>query len=168
MRSVRAVEPTADTFGLMLKNVALSGYHVGGDPGRRRRPLRRLRFTAGRETGNRPDPDRPVETRLVTIDSLIGERHVADMKVDVEGFEIDALRGCTRALSERRTGLIQPEWNAMPQFGAQSRPTPCGQSVLTTHLSAIRPDSQGRLVPVTDPGFGADVFARPVMEEITR
>jgi FkbM family methyltransferase len=85
---------------------------------------------AGRDTVNRLDPDGPVQTRLVTVDSLIGERHVVGMKVDVEGFEIDVLRGCTRALSERRIGLIQ-----------------------------------GRLTPATDPGFGADVFARPATDE---
>ena len=34
------------------------------------------------------NPDGRVEARLVTIDSLIGQRHVAGMKVDVEGFEI--------------------------------------------------------------------------------
>jgi hypothetical protein len=29
----------------------------------------------------------------------------------------------------------------------------------------FRPDPEGRLVPVTDSEFGADVFARPAMEE---
>ena len=32
----------------------------------------------------------------------------------------------------------------------------------------FRPDPQGRLVPITDPGFGADVFARPAVKEATR
>jgi Methyltransferase FkbM domain len=90
------------------------------------------------------------------------------MKVDVEGFEIDVLRGCTRALSERRIGLIQLEWNAMSQLalGADRRPV---ADLLAQHsYQLFRPDPHGRLVPVTDPGFGADVFARPAMEEATR
>ena len=49
------------------------------------------RFTAGRDAGNSLDPDGPAETELVTVDSLIGDRHVTGMKVDVEGFEIDVL-----------------------------------------------------------------------------
>jgi hypothetical protein len=125
-------------------------------------------FTAGRDAGNRLDPDGPVETRLVTIDSLIGGRHVAGMKVDVEGFEIGVHRGCTRALSEHRIGLIQLEWNGMSQLalGADRRPV---ADLLAQHgYQLFRPDPQGRLVPVTDPGFGADVFARPAVREATR
>jgi hypothetical protein len=123
------------------------------------------RFTAGLDAGNRLDPDGPVETRLVTIDSLIGGRHVAGMKVDVEGFEIEVLRGCTRALSERRIGLIQLEWNAASQsaLGTDRRPV---AGLLAQHgYQLFRPDPRGRLVPATDPGFGADVFARPAADQ---
>ena len=156
---VMALEPAADTFGLLLENVAVNGYQVEAIQATAGDRCGTARFTAG----NSPDPNDPVETRLVTIDSLIGERHVAGMKVDVEGFEIDVLRGCTRALSERRIGLIQLEWNAMSQLalGADRRPV---ADLLAQHsYQLFRPDPQGRLVPVTDPGFGADVFARPAM-----
>jgi FkbM family methyltransferase len=165
---VMALEPAADTFGLLLENVALNGYQVAAIQAAAGDRCGTARFTAGRDAGNRLDPDGPVETRLVTIDSLIGGRHVAGMKVDVEGFEIDVLRGCTRALSERRIGLIQLEWNAMSQLalGADRRPV---ADLLAQHgYQLFRPDPQGRLVPVTDPGFGADVFARPAVEEATR
>ena len=100
--------------------------------------------------------------------ALIGGRHVAGMKVDGEGFEIDVLRGCTRALSEHRIGLIQLEWNAMSQLalGADRRPV---ADLLARHgYQLFRPDPQGRLAPVTDTGFGADVFARPAVKEATR
>ena len=49
---------------------------------------------------------------MFAIDSIVGKRTVAGMKVDVEGFEIDVLRGCERALSEHRVRSIQLEWNA--------------------------------------------------------
>ena len=57
------------------------------------------------------DPDGAAVTAVLTIDSVIGDRVVAGMKVDVEGFEIDVLRGCEQALSEHRLRLIQLEWN---------------------------------------------------------
>jgi len=123
------------------------------------------RFTAGLDAGNRLDPNGSVETRLVTIDSLIGGRHVAGMKVDVEGFEIDVLRGCTRALSERRIGLIQLEWNAMSQLSLGTDRRPVADLLAKHGYQLFRPDPKGRLVAVTDPGFGADVFARPAIEE---
>jgi Methyltransferase FkbM domain len=151
-----------------LENVALNGYQVAAIQAAVGDRCGAAQFTAGRDTGNRLDPDGPVETRLVTIDSLIKERQVAGMKVDVEGFEIHVLRGCTHALSEHRIGLIQLEWNAMSQLalGADRRPV---ADLLAQHgYQLFRPDPQGRLVPVTDPGFGADVFARPATEEATR
>ena len=82
-------------------------------------------------------------------------------------FEIDVLRAAV-ALSERRIGLILLEWNTMSQLalGADRRPV---ADLLAQHgYQPFRPDPQGRLVPVTDPGFGADVFARPAMEDATR
>jgi FkbM family methyltransferase len=165
---VIALEPAADTFGLLLENIALNGYHLTAIQAAAGADCGTARFTAGRDAGNRLDPDGPVETRLVTIDSLIDGRHVAGMKVDVEGFEIDVLRGCIRALSERRIGLIQLEWNAMSQrvLGADRRPV---ADFLAQHgYQLFRPDPEGRLSPVADPGFGADVFARPLAEEATR
>jgi FkbM family methyltransferase len=165
---VMALEPAADTFGLLLENIALNGYQVAAIQAAAGDRCGTARFTAGRDAGNRLDPDGPVKIRLVTIDSLIEGRHVAGLKVDVEGFEIDVLRGCTRALSERRIGLIQLEWNAMSQLalGADRRPV---ADLLAQHgYQLFRPDPQGRLVPATDPGFGADVFARPAVEEGTR
>lgn len=57
-----------------------------------------VRFTNARDSENRIEPDSAVETPMVTIDSVIGDRTVAGMKKDVEGFEIDVLRGCHRAL----------------------------------------------------------------------
>jgi Methyltransferase FkbM domain len=124
------------------------------------------RFTAGLDAGNRLDPDGPVETRMVTIDSLVGGRHVAGMKVDVEGFEIDVLLGCTGALSERRIGLIQLEWNATSQLAVGADRRPVADLLAQYGYQLFRPDPQGRLMPITDPGFGADVFARPAMEEV--
>jgi hypothetical protein len=93
---------------------------------------------------------------------------VVGMKIDVEGFEIDVLQGCAHALSERRIGLIQLEWNAMSQrvLGTDRRPV---ADLLAQHgYQLFRPDSQACLVPITDHGFGADVFARPAVKQPAR
>jgi FkbM family methyltransferase len=165
---VMALEPAADTFGLLLENIELNGYRVTAIQAAAGDRCGAVRFTTGRDTVNRMDPDGPVETRLVTIDSVIGGRHVAGMKVDVEGFEIDVLRGCTRALSERRIGLIQLEWNATSQLALGTDRCPVADLLAQYNYQLFRPDPQGRLAPLTNPGFGADVFARPAMEEAIR
>ena len=140
-----ALEPAADTFGLLSENVALTGYQVAAIQAAAGDRCSTTRFTGGRDTGNRLDRDGPVETRLVTIDSLIGERHVVGMKVDFEGFEIDVLRGCTRALPEHRIGLIQLEWNAMSQLAPGADRRPVADLLAPTRLSAIPARPAGTL-----------------------
>jgi FkbM family methyltransferase len=158
---VMALEPAADTFALLEENVALNGYPIkairaaaGATPGV-------ARFTSGRDCVNRLDPDGAAEIAVVTIDSIIGNRTVAGMKVDVEGFEIDVLRGCEQALSEHRVRLIQLEWNStsMQAVGTDRRPV---ADLLAKHnyrLYRAKPD--GSLTLLTDLRFCPDVFARP-------
>jgi FkbM family methyltransferase len=158
---VIALEPAGDTFALLMENVALNGYPVKPIEAAAGSACGTTRFTTGQDCVNRLDPDGTSETMMVTIDSVIKDRTVAGMKVDVEGFEIEVLRGCERALSEHRIGLIQLEWNAASRVavGADRRPV---ADLLAGHgYSLFRPDRQGALVPLTDSNFGPDVFARP-------
>jgi FkbM family methyltransferase len=165
---VLALEPAADTFRLLQENVELNGYQVTAIQAAAGDRCGSARFTAGRDAGNSLDPGGPVETRLVTVDSLIGDRYVCGMKVDVEGFEIDVLRGCTRALAEHRIGLLQLEWNAMSRWSLGTDRRPVAELLARYGYALHRPDADGRLIPVTDPGYGPDVFARPVPEEASR
>lgn len=158
---VIALEPADDTFALLEENVRLNGYPIktiraaaGAAPGT-------ARFTSGRDCVNRLDPDGVAEIAVLTIDALIGNRIVAGMKVDVEGFEIEVLRGCEQALSEHRLRLIQLEWNAtsLEAVGADRQPV---ADLLAKHgygLYSAEPD--GSLAMLTDLRFGPDVFARP-------
>jgi len=100
-------------------------------------------------------------TEVVTVDSLVGDRRVAGMKIDVEGFEIDVLRGAARALAEQRIGLIQIEWNEMSVSAIGTDRRPVAELLAGHGYRLYRPDAAGRLVEVADPGFGADVFASP-------
>jgi hypothetical protein len=106
-----------------------------------------------------------VVTELVTVDSLIGDRRVTGMKVDVEGFEIDVLRGAVRALADRRIGLIQLEWNEMSTVAVGADRHPVAELLAGYGYQLCRPDPSGCLEPVAEPGFGADVFARPAPED---
>jgi FkbM family methyltransferase len=158
---VIALEPADDTFALLVENVELNGYQVRAIQAAAAAACGTASFTAGRDTANCLDADGMVQTRLVTVDSLIDDRTVAGMKVDVEGFEIEVLRGCARALSEQRLRLIQLEWNmaSLRAVGADRRQI---AGLLAEYgYDLYRPDRSGRLVPLTDLGFGADVFARP-------
>ena len=85
----------------------------------------------------------------------------------VEGFELDVLRGCARALAEQRIGLIQLEWNAMSQFSQGIDRRPVAALLARYGYQLLRPDATGHLGPVTDPGFGPDIFARPAPKEAT-
>lgn len=158
---VIALEPAEDTFTLLAENVALNGYSVNAIRAAAGATCGTARFTTGRDAGNRLDPDGPVETRMVTIDSLIHDRTVAGMKVDVEGFEIEVLRGCARALSEHRVRLVQLEWNSTSERALGTDRKPVARLLAMYGYNLYRPDRDGRLVPIKDPDFGADVFARP-------
>jgi FkbM family methyltransferase len=162
---VIAVEPADDTFALLVENIELNGYRVRAVQAAAASSCGTGRFTAGRDATNCLDANGPVQTRLVTVDSLIDGRTVAGLKVDVEGFEIEVLRGCTRALSERRIRLIQLEWNMASLWAVGADRRQIADLLVGYGYELCRPGPGGRLVPVTDLDFGADVFARPSTRE---
>jgi len=161
---VIALEPAPDTFRLLQENIALNGYLITAVRAAAGDHCGTARFTAGLDAGNSLAPDGPVVTELVTVDSLIGDRRLAGMKVDVEGFEIDVLRGAARALAQRRIDLIQVEWNQASRFAVGTDRRPVAELLAGYGYRLYRPDPTGRLIPVADPQFGADVFARPAIE----
>jgi FkbM family methyltransferase len=158
---VIALEPAADTFRLLQENIELNGYPVTAVRAAAGDHCGSARFTAGLDAANSLAADGPAVTELVTVDSLIGGRRVAGLKVDVEGFELDVLRGAARALAERRIGLIQLEWNQASTFAVGTDRRPIAELLAGYGYRLFRPDASGQLAPVADPGFGADVFASP-------
>jgi FkbM family methyltransferase len=158
---VVALEPADDTFRLLQENAALNGYPIRAIRAAAGASSGTARFTSGRDCVNCLDPDGAAETAVLTVDSVIGTRVVAGMKVDVEGFEIDVLRGCEQALSEHRVRLIQLEWNetSMQAVGTDRQPV---ADLLARHgYGLYRAEPDGSLEILTDLGFGPDVFARP-------
>lgn len=161
---VIALEPASDTFLLLEENVALNGYPVRAIRAAAGSVGGTARFTSGRDCVNRIDPQGSAETEVVTIDSIIGDRVVAGMKVDVEGFELDVLLGCERALSQHRLRMIQLEWNATSQQAAGTDRGPVADLLASHGYRLYRPRSDGALVPLADSSFGPDVFACPVLQ----
>jgi FkbM family methyltransferase len=158
---VIALEPAEDTFSLLRENVALNGYPINTIRAAAGAVQGTALFTSGQDCVNRLDPEGAVETTVVTIDSLIGNRSAAGMKVDVEGFEIDVLRGSEQALSEHRLKLIQLEWNSTSMEAVGTDRRPVADLLARYGYSLYRPEPDGSLAPLTDLSFGADVFARP-------
>lgn len=145
---VIAIEPAEDTFALLHENIALNGYQVTEVRAAAGDHCRTARFTSGLDAGNSLAPDGPVVIDMVTIDALIGDRRVVGMKIDVEGFEIDVLRGAARALADRRIGLIQIEWNGMSVLAVAADCRPVAELLAGYGYGLYRPDMTGHLVPV--------------------
>jgi FkbM family methyltransferase len=162
---VIALEPAADTFCLLKENIALNGYQVTAVRAAAGDHCGTARFTSGLDAGNSLAADGPMVTELVTVDALIGDRRVTGMKIDVEGFEIDVLRGAARALADHRISLIQIEWNEMSTIALGTDRRPIAELLAGYGYRLYRPDLTGCLVPVAEPGFGADVFASPAPED---
>jgi FkbM family methyltransferase len=163
---VIALEPAEDTYALLVENIVLNGYQVEAIQAAAGAVCGTARFTRGLDCVNRLDPRGSVQAPMVvidmvTVDSLIGNRAVAGMKVDVEGFEIDVLRGCERALSEHRIGLIQLEWNSASREAVGADRSSVAELLARYGYSLYRPGRDGALVPLSDLGFGPDVFAHP-------
>lgn len=159
--SVIALEPAEEAYNLLAENTKMNNYSIelhraaaGPVPGT-------ARFTQGLDDQNHIDSNGETSVHIVTIDSIIGDRQVAGMKVDVEGFEIDVLRGCERALSERRIALIQLEWNSTSQQAGHADRRLLANFLKSYGYSLYRPDETGTLASLADIKFGPDVFARP-------
>jgi FkbM family methyltransferase len=158
---VIALEPAADTFALLEENVALNGYAIETVRAAAGAAAGTARFSSGRDCVNRFDPHGSAETSVVTIDSIVGSHLIAGMKVDVEGFEIEVLRGCEQALAEHRLRLLQLEWNPTSLAAVGTDRQPVAELLAKYGYSLYRAASDGSLEPLADLSFGADVFACP-------
>jgi FkbM family methyltransferase len=159
--SVIAVEPGSDAFALLAENVSLNGYSVELIQSAAAGRSGTARFTSGPDCAvNRIDPAGTVEVRLVTVDDLLGGRVARGVKIDVEGFEIDVLRGCVESLAAGRIHLLQIEWNRSSETGVGTDRAPIADLLASFGYRLYRPASDGRLVAAGRfPSYGPDVFA---------
>ncbi len=152
---VIAFEPAPDTAHLLRENVALNGFSIEVIQAAAGSERGETAFTRGRDAVNRRDPLGEATVPVVTLDSVVGARRVAGIKVDVEGFELDVLQGLKVALEERRVDLLQLEWNAA---GDRS---PVAALLSKYGYCLWEPTAEGGLVQAEAPATGDDLFAAP-------
>jgi FkbM family methyltransferase len=158
---VIALEPSLEAFARLEENLRLNCYRARAIRAAAGANVCTARFSAGRGSANRLDPLGEEQTDVVTIDSLIGDRVVAGMKVDVEGYELEVLRGCARALAEHRIRMIQLEWNMASLTAVGTDRQPIADLLAGHGYRLCRPGPDGQMCPTTDIGYGPDMFACP-------
>ncbi len=111
-----AIEPVPATFADLAGNIRLNGIEdrvearnvgVGDRPGM-------VRFTADKGGMNHILPvngSGGIELPVVTIDSLLAGRDCAVMKLDIEGYELPALRGASATLANPSMRALIVEMN---------------------------------------------------------
>lgn len=158
---VVAVEPQADAVERLRQNLDLNGYDaeivVAALVGEEATSV----SLAGDGTTAFVDFAAVGTTPATTLDAVLDGREVAGIKVDVEGAELEVLKGAQDSLKNRRLALIQLEWNdcSLDNYGVPRSDT---QEFLEQFGYALfRPDGKGNLVPC-DGSLGSDVFAAPV------
>jgi len=111
---VISVEPDPETFQHLTRNVQQNSadervdvkqFAVGSEEGE-------IAFTVGQDTTNqvadKNDPNAQI-LPMSTLDALIGDRSPVAIKMDVEGFETEVLRGATATLAKPSLVAIEIE-----------------------------------------------------------
>jgi FkbM family methyltransferase len=160
---VLAVEPNPDAAAKLRANVALNDFPIAvrecalaATPGW-------MWLTRDRGATNHllPAPSTSAEQVDVdTLDNLLGDRYAAGVKIDVEGAERLVLGGATHALTERRIGVLQLEWNAMSRRVLGETRAPVAALLARHGYRLARPDQHGVLRPAAaSPASDRDLFA---------
>jgi len=159
---VIAVEPDSDATDHLLANLSLNPLvsvrveqcALGAAPGE-------ISMTSGLDTTNRIVIDGTGDQRVPvrTLDSLIDNRRVRGVKIDVEGAERLVLEGATNALASHLVDYIQLEWNSLSEAVLDEDRTPAAAILEACGYGFFRPDASGRLHPVTKETSTTDIFA---------
>lgn len=118
-------EPLPSTYHRLLRNVGMNGFvsqvdavnaGVGAVSGE-------LQFTADLDTDNHvvlaPYAGRTQAVPVITLDEKAGDREVSLIKIDVEGFETEVIRGARRLLERHPPAALIVEVNdACHQYGS--------------------------------------------------
>jgi FkbM family methyltransferase len=164
---VIAVEPSRIARERLVTNLELNDYRVELVAAALGEAEGTLRLTSRLDNQNRlllsgdSGGIESEEVPVLTLDGVIGDRTVDGLKVDVEGAELLVLRGAQRLLAEHRIKLMQLEWNASSVTLLEQDRRPIAELLASHGYELLRADDRGELVPVSDLGFGEDVFARP-------
>lgn len=159
---VIAVEPGEEASELLRENIALNpDAHVEVVPCALAAAPGFMRFTEGLDTTDHllPGGTRGRWVKVRKLDDVLAGRVAAGVKIDVEGAERLVLEGAASSLAEGRINVLQLEWNELSTqvLGEDRGPV---AAILERHgYRLFRPDAEGALQPVTNPGCGEDAFA---------
>lgn len=157
--STISVEPVPANLRRLEENLALNGYTTEVWDCAMCAEETTLRFSTdmGAAQDHITDGD-GVVVRGATFDSMIGDRQVRGVKVDVEGAERQVLEGARRALAAGQVDVWQLEWNhtARDNFGETRQQV--ADLLAEYGYQLHRPGPDGTLMP-TDGREGSDVFA---------
>ncbi len=166
---VTAFEPNLNAARLFEENMNLNGYAPEFHRAAVSNRIGTMQMTFDLDVANHlvltPD-ERSSDVRevpVVTLDSVIGDKTVAGVKLDTEGTERLVLEGGVRALTEKRIRLLQLEWNyASVKVLGEDR-APVAEMLRDAGYRLVQPDARGRLSrPVTDIAVThEDLFAIP-------
>jgi FkbM family methyltransferase len=178
--AVVAVEPIAELVAQLRANLALNGYPadvrqlaLAAEPGTMtmsgpdllRRHLSIGSGDAATDNGSSAAASATEKgaevVNVSTLDTVLGDRVAAGVKIDVEGAERLVLEGGSLALTEKRIGLLQLEWNDCSQSLLGETRDPVRVLLRDAGYELLRPDVNGALQPTDGAGYGADLFARP-------
>ncbi len=112
---VIAIEPIEDTFRWLRRNVDVNG--LGSRVELHRCGVgacqSKLRFTTSQDTVNHvcTSGEAGEEIEVTTLDSLLAGRRPSIMKIDVEGFELQVLKGASEALGSEHLQVVIIEMN---------------------------------------------------------
>jgi len=164
--SVVAFEPNSEAARIFEQNMELNGYEASLFEVALSDREGSIEMTFDLDVANHlvfGHDERSTDLRKVptmTLDAVIGERHVAGVKIDAEGTERLVLEGACRALAERRIKMLQLEWNYSSKKVLGETREPLAALLSTAGYKLWRPNEEGHLVePVTSFEFGRDVFA---------
>lgn len=160
---VIAIEPGPAAVRRLRENVRLNDFAItvlecglAAEPGR-------MTLSTGGDTVNHLllDPAVPGDPITVdTLDNVLGDRHAAGVKIDVEGAERLVLEGARRALSQGRIDVLQLEWNAMSDHVFGESRAMAAELLAGYGYRFRRPTEQGVLRPSSAELIGPeDLFA---------
>ena len=156
---VIAIEPGPSAVERLRRNIALNDFPITVIESAATDHCGTVRIDPGQDTIAHIGEGR-YEVEAVTLDSIIGGRRVAGMKIDVEGAERLVLEGARGALGDQRIRCLQLEWNStsVEYYGEQR--TLVADLLAQFGYCLYRPSDDGTLHPAT-PEIGPDVFALP-------
>jgi FkbM family methyltransferase len=114
-RRVWAFEPNFESYGCALKtielnqleNVELINAALGAEKGKAK--FKTMKDGVKWGGGSRIRDDGDCEVEVVTIDEILGDKRVTVIHLDVEGYEVEALKGGLLAIERWRPVLILEE-----------------------------------------------------------